>query len=146
MQILRKIAEFRPKYSDMITIYTSYIRSILEQSCQVWHSSLTQENAEDLERVQRSALRIILDEKFISYEHSLEVLNLETLAERRKKLCLNFAQKCLKNEKTFDMFPKNSPKKKTRKQEIFKVNFASTERLKRSSIPYMQRLLNEETS
>ena len=53
MTILRKLAQFKPKIEDMRTIYISYIRSILEQSCQVWHFSLTQENSDDIERVQK---------------------------------------------------------------------------------------------
>ena len=57
LRILHKISEFSAPIEDMVTIYTSYVRSILEQSCQVWHSNLTQEDSENLERVQKSALR-----------------------------------------------------------------------------------------
>ena len=45
MRLLHKFLEFNAPVEDMVTIYTSYIRSILEQSCTVWHSSLTQENS-----------------------------------------------------------------------------------------------------
>ena len=77
----------------------------------------------------------------------MEVLNMETFAERRNNLCLKFSKKCLTNEKTVNMFLRNNPRiKKTRNKEPFKVDFAATERLKKSSIPYMQRLLNEERS
>ena len=63
MQILRKISKFNPKVSDMIQIYISYIRSILEQSCVVWNSSLTKELSDDLERIQKASVRIILGRK-----------------------------------------------------------------------------------
>ena len=43
---------------------TPYIRSILEQSCTVWNSGLTEENVKDIERVQKSALKLILAEKY----------------------------------------------------------------------------------
>ena len=43
-------------------VYILFVRSILEQSATVWHSSLTQENKEDLERVQKSAFKVILKE------------------------------------------------------------------------------------
>ena len=71
MQILRNIKDFNPKLEDLITIYIQYIRSILEQSCQVWHSSLTIENESDLERVQKAAFRIILGEKYIKITQTL---------------------------------------------------------------------------
>ena len=53
MILLRKLAEFSAPKEDLKTIYISYIRSILEQSAVVWHTSLTESNREDLERVQR---------------------------------------------------------------------------------------------
>ena len=39
------------------------IRSKIEQSAVVWHSSLTKKNKRDLERVQKSALKIILKDR-----------------------------------------------------------------------------------
>ena len=81
-----------------IYIYILYIRSLLEQSCTVWHSGLTAENSEDLERVQKSSLKIILKEKFQSYEHALSLLDLDSLAERREILCLQFAKKLLRRK------------------------------------------------
>ena len=67
------------------------------------------------------------------------------LKDRRVHLCLKFAKKCLVNEKTENIFPltKKQHNMETRKEEKFKVNFAKTERYRKSSIPYMQRLMNE---
>ena len=62
-------------------IYILYIRSILEQSCVVWHSSLTEENVLDLERVQKAVIRLILGEKYKNYEDGLLKVNLESLKE-----------------------------------------------------------------
>ena len=71
-----------------------------------------------------------------------------------EKLCttgenlLSFAKKCCKNPKTSDMFPRNSRKHNmdTRKPEEFKVQHANTDRLLKSSIIYMQNLLNDDTN
>ena len=71
MRILHKLVEFSVPFVDLSTIYILYIRSVLEQSCQVWHSSLTFENLTDLERVQKNALKIILQDDYISYENAL---------------------------------------------------------------------------
>ena len=118
------------------------IRS-LEQSATVWHSRLTEENSNDLERVQKSAMKVIFKEKYSGYEKSLDKLDLPTLAERREQLCLSFAQKCVKDKKTQDMFPLNDKKNiNTRHTEKYKVQNAHTERLKTSSIIYMQNMLN----
>ena len=144
MQLLRKVASFGASKEDLKDIYVLFIRSILEQSAVVWSSGLTCENKNDLERVQKSALRIILGKEYNNYNSALNRLNLLSLEERRKQLCINFATKCTKNDKLKNMFPLNEHKHrmKTRHKEKFKVFKAKTERLKKSAIIYMQNLLN----
>ena len=103
-----------------------YVRSILEQSCVVWNSSLSEENIEDLERVQKAAVRVMLGQKYTNYEDGLEKLNQIKLSDRRNELCLKFAKKCLEclfpteeqktsndNKKTSQVFSKQSKNKKT---------------------------------
>ena len=110
----------------------------------MWHSSLTLENRQDLERVQKNALKIILGDGYIDYESALTATGLDSLNDRRNKLCLRFAESSLKNQQTCDMFPFNTNRTNvsTRKPETFQVTPANTERLKTSAIPFMQRLLN----
>ena len=72
-------------------------------------------------------------------------LDLLSLDERREQLCLSFALKCTKHPKFKNMFPLNQKahNMETRFTEKYKVQHAHTERLKTSSIIYMQHLLNE---
>ena len=148
MQLLRKISEFTTSKEEKKNIYILFVRSILEQSCVVWHSSLTQENSDDLERVQKGAVRIILGGNYEDYEEALIKIDLDTLKIRREELCKTFAKKCVNtnNEKIKNMFPvRNEQKyKNIRKREQYLVNFANTKRYQISSIPYMQRLLNKD--
>ena len=86
----------------------------------------------------------ILKNKFTNYEDALKYLNLDSLNDRRKKFSLRFAKNCIRNEKVRNMFPINLNKTKiTRKPNKYKVNFAKTERYKKSSIPSLQRMLNQ---
>ena len=78
------------------------------------------------------------------YFTALKLTHLQTLKERRKCLSLTFAKKCLKSEKSADMFPRNMKNENLRPKERYFVTPAKTERLARSTIPYLQRLLNEE--
>ena len=142
MRMLHKICEFNAPVEDLIIIYIQYIRSVCEQSCTVWHSSLTQENIEDLERVQKSCLKTIYKENYMSYEHALRESQLDKLADRREELCLKFAQKCVKNSDFKNFFPENPSNMKSRYTEKYNVLHANTDRLRSSSILYMQRLLN----
>ena len=145
MELLRKVSNFCTNYDDLKTIYFLYIRSLLEQSATVWHSSLSDENTKDLERVQKSALKIILDDKYQGYKKALQKLEIESLSDRREKLCLNFAIKAAKNPKSKHMFPLNNKthSMETRETEKFKVQHALTDRLKDSSVIFMQNLLNK---
>ena len=145
MRLLHKLVEFGVSEPDLVHIYILYVRSILEQSCQVWHSSLTLDCIHNLERVQKTALKIILQGEYHSYSSALERTGLTTLFERRSKLCLSFAKKCLKHPEMKKMFPVNTHNERnTRFKEKFQVAQASTERYKHSAIPYMQRLLNRD--
>ena len=56
-------------------------------------SSLIQENSDDIERVQKSAVKIILGRHYESYEKSLIKLEMESLQDRREFLCLTYATK-----------------------------------------------------
>ena len=73
LELLRRISNFSAPMKDLVQIYITYIRSILEQSCVIWHSTLTQEDCDSLERVQKNALRNILKERYINYESSLNI-------------------------------------------------------------------------
>ena len=143
MRMLHKLVEFSVPTEDLVNIFILYIRSVLEQSCQVWHGNLTLENTMNLERVQKNTLKIILKDQYIRYDLALIAVGLDCLIDRREQLCLKFAKSCLKNENLKDMFPLNEDSyQNIRQREVFKVIFGHTDRLKDSSIPYMQRLLD----
>ena len=108
MCLLRAVASFNPSSADLKLIYIQYVRSLLEQSCVVWHASLIQEDRDNIEIVQKNALRIILKKSFINYENALDKPNLETLENRRIMLSLRFAKKCQKKPRFSDRFQKKS--------------------------------------
>ena len=122
------------------------VRCKLEQAAPVWHHSLTQAEVGALERVQRSACRIIFGDTYKSYEDSLDVLKMDRLEKRRDKLTLSFAKSSLKIEKMNKLFPLNGSNHGMvrRNVEKYKVIKAKTERYKSSAIINIQRMLNEE--
>ena len=87
LQLLKKLYDFNVPTSDLVLIYTLYVRSILEFNSCVWHFNLTKSQEEDLERVQKVACKIILKDQYQSYENALTHLKLENLTLRRRKLC-----------------------------------------------------------
>ena len=86
MIILHNLCDFNVPIEDLLTIYILYIRSALEQSAVVWHSSITRGEQMDIERVQKCALRIILKENYLSYQSALLACGLDSLKARRTQL------------------------------------------------------------
>ena len=146
MSLLVKAATFTTSKMDLKNIYLTFIRSIIEQSAVVWHSSLTKRNRSDIERVQKAAIKVIVEKSYTTYKNGLEYLNLDTLDQRREKLCLKFAKQCLKTEKVKKFFPLENTKHgmKTRKKRKFKISKQNTKRYQNSAIPFMRKLLNNE--
>ena len=140
---------FSPKFfcyqNDSERPKTAQIRSKLEQSAVLWHSSLTQKCRNKLERVQKSALRVILGSRYTNYDDALKELNLQTLDERRQSLCVKFAKKCLETKKFKNWFPLNRKMHQMKKSdsEKYLVTKSFTERHRRSALPSMRRILNE---
>ena len=98
-----------------------------------------------LERQQKRALQIIYGFN-ISYEDILAIRGLERLEERRKSACSNFAQKMLLSERFRTMFPENEyppEMAQLRNTKKFKEYHSKTDRLYRSPLYSMRRLLNE---
>ena len=145
MQFLHKASKFTNNVRDLKQIYISQIRSKLEQSAVVWHSSLTKKNESDLERIQRAALRVILKDRNLSYSDALLTLKMKSLKDRREDLCLRFAKNCLKVKKLRTFFPLSQKEHcmSMRNSEKFLVEKCGSDRYKNSALPYMKRLLNK---
>ena len=143
--MLRKVATFCKNEQELKKIYTTFCRIVLEQSCELWAGNLTKDNIDDLERCQKAAMKIIMTNN-IPYHKALEKLNIDTLEIRREKLTLKWAKKATKHDKIKYLFPlkKSTHTMDTRLKNKYEITNANTERLRRSSINYMQRLLNKE--
>ena len=144
MIILQKLVQFNLPTEEMVEIYILFIRCMLEYCCVVWHSSITEEESTNIERVQKTALRIILGHTYTDYKSALEVTGLDNLSVRRTKLSITFAKKCTRSQMNADLFPLNEKHVNTRPHEKYFVTPARTERLAKSTVPYLQRLLNQQ--
>ena len=145
MQLLRKVWSFGSSRQEMVHLWKTFCLSVLDQSCVVWNSGLTCQNIKDLERTQKTFVKLILEEDYETYQKALKLLHLETLEARRKTLSLSFIKRSLADGKLRDLFPvrKKHHTMQTRKQEKYKVTHAHTDRFKNSPIITLQKLLNE---
>ena len=109
----------------------------------VWHSSLTLQQSQKIENIQKTSLKIILGDNYIDYPAASEMTAFEELSVRRQKRCLSFAKKSLKYPIGASLFPQSHQHDQNlRTQEKYKVNFSHTESYKHSAVPFCQNLLN----
>ena len=66
----------------------------MEYCCTVWHSSLSKTNVNDIERIQKSAVKLILKENYENYESALKLLNLDRyFIQKERKIVLKVCKK-----------------------------------------------------
>ena len=145
LSMLTKLKYVGVQTEDLLDVYKLFIRSVVEYCSVVYHSRLTIEQSNKLERIQKTCLRVILGEMYIDYASALEMTGLHSLESRRFTRCLDYSLRSIKHPRNRNMFPlaQNSSAYKIREKEMFQVNFARTSTYKDSTIPFCQRLLNQ---
>ena len=90
--------------SELIKVYTSMVRPVAEYVTVVWHSSITKEQARELEKQQALAMKNIVGLD-LSERKMREDLKIKTLHSRREKSVKKFATKCVNSERFTHWFP-----------------------------------------
>ena len=85
--ILRRLLKVDLDIHQMFDVYSKEIRSILEMAVPVWHPGLKKKQSADIESVQKMAMKIILQDKYVDYKLACSTLSAKTLEERRLQLC-----------------------------------------------------------
>jgi hypothetical protein len=122
-------------FSDIISIYCSLIRSVMEYACPVWHCGLTYGESSDLERVQKRVLKIMYPDH--SYKEALVLSGLERLDERRERITRETFE-AIKDPGhiLYNLLPQKVFTRDTRDCYPFMTPLARTRRLKSSFINY----------
>ena len=82
----------------MLDLYYSMIRSAVEYASVIYHSLIPKSLADQLERIQRQAIRIIYGWN-IDTDTLMQVKDIDTLEKRREKAILGFALNNKNSEK-----------------------------------------------
>ena len=133
---MKKLKSSGASSRDLKQFYASIVRPVGEYAAPAWATSITKQQRQKLEMIQKRAIHIILPT--INYEDGLDMLQLETLETRRDQLCRIFFSK-IKNEKDkiHDVLPEvQSLKYNLRKQNEYPNPKCRTNRYKNSFVPY----------
>ncbi|XP_073228391.1 mitogen-activated protein kinase kinase kinase 3-like [Porites lutea] len=131
-----KLPESTEEAKDFVrAALTCTIRSVLEYACQVFHSSLPYYLSEELERIQKRALRIIFP--YASYNSALKEAGIPSLYDRRASLSSDLFNDIVLdiNHKLAGLLPpKAEHHRQLRSNRKFNVPVCKTDRLKKSFI------------
>ena len=127
---------------DAFTILDYYMKEVrvhLELAVPVWHSGLTNKLSNDIERVQRVAVGIILSD--VPYAQACTTLGLKPLNIRRLELCEQFAASTASDESRHkDLF--QLVRNKILKKSEYREHYCRKKRFYKSPLPYLTRVLN----
>ena len=111
--------------------YCSAIRSVLEYACMLFHRSLPRYLSEDLERIQKRAMGIILPD--YKYRDALKTANIDTLYDRRESFSLKlFNEISHTNHKLASLLPPRSKCRKLWNNRTFDIPTCKTDDVTRS--------------
>ena len=131
---------------DLTKCYCTFIRPLVEYAVPVWHSGLTVHQSDQLERVQKQTLHILLPDA--SYREALLLTCLQTLEQRRIQLCRNFATGLLGSEFSCWLPPRRREchQRNLRSNNKLSTLPCRTKRFANSPIAFLARLVNEDMS
>lgn len=127
---------------ELVQVYKTMIRPTAEYGCVAFYSSYTDEQDEQIERLQDHALKCIFGPG-TSARKMRDCADLPTLRARRIALADKFAKKCSSSALFCHWFPlKESRSGRNKNKEIYKEEKARCKRLMDSPIFYFRRRLN----
>jgi hypothetical protein len=97
LYFLKLLKRARACTNDMLHFYKSVIRPVLEYACPVWHNSLTTEQSDHIENIQKRTFKLISGSNNNDYEQLCILYNMPSLFERRVILCKQFFQQSVLN-------------------------------------------------
>ena len=140
LYMLRLLKRTNANTKALSTVYITVIRPVLEYACQVWHFNIPEYLSDDIERVQKRVLRIILPK--LCYADAREFINIPLLKERRETLCERFFL-THENLQTINELPnKSAATYDFRTKCKYNNYFCKTERFRKSFLPQIISKLN----
>ena len=139
---LRDLRKAGLTQQDLLTVYKSTIRPVIEYSSVIYHPMLTAEQTSYIEKQQVRALKNIYGNEH-SHRKLLELSELPTLEKRRQDACLRFARKTAANPRFQHHFKQRRARSRAESQVLYAEQNARTNRRKNSPYFYYRRLLNE---
>ena len=140
LYFLRQLKRAKINEKDLLTFYLTCVRPVTEYACPVFHNSLPLYLSEELEKLQKRALRIIYPT--LSYPEALSEAKIDTLFDRRELMTKKLFEDVIDNteHKLHELLPnKNKSLPNLRRKNYFNVPTCKTNRFRDSFIIHNSR-------
>ena len=91
--VLRHLKRAGVPQTDLVKLYQSLVLPVLDYTSVIYHSMLGRAQIQEVEKMQKLALKIIYGVVGVTYDELLDRSGLPTLATRRQKMVDKFIQK-----------------------------------------------------
>jgi DNA-binding transcriptional regulator of glucitol operon len=105
LYMLRTLKRFGFNSNELSVVYKGYVRPLLEYGDVVWNSTLTCNQTQQIEKVQKRACKIIQGKNYTSYQDAINACEMVTLSERRQSHCFKFAKSLSECDQTNALIP-----------------------------------------
>ena len=121
---------------DLVSLYVSVVRPVLEYACPVWHTNLPKYVPDNLEVIKR-ALKFIFPG--LGYAEILRRVNLDTLNVRRESICQKYFDKIEvgTHRLNYLLLNKRYTEYNIRQENVYPLPVTRTNRFRNSSIPWV---------
>ena len=131
----------------ILDYYMKEICPLLEFGVPIWNSGLTKAQVREIENIQKVALKIILDDSYLSYNVACTLMSALPLEYRRADLSTNFAIKLYKSPRCSEFFEPTKKCVNTRSdQPLVHEKMSNTKRCHNAPHNYLARLVNKNKS
>ena len=148
MWILRRLKSLGCPIPELLIVLREQIVSICEVGVAWWGPMITKHESNMLERVLKTGLHIIFQDKYQNFKNALKLGKLQSLRQRRIVQITKFCKKSYKNPRFKTWFceePHQPPLRERRCKRaapLLKPVTCRTQRYARSSLPLMTSILS----
>ncbi|XP_076056275.1 uncharacterized protein LOC143034219 [Oratosquilla oratoria] len=145
LYMLRRLRSLGTPEKELRNAYSTFILPKLCYASPAWTPFINLTQERQLERVQKSACKIILGPSYSNYEAALTILNLFKLSDHHKETLRKFGFKLIRHPRHHNLLPSEAdrPARATRHHNRLKAFKAPhTDRYKNSVTPSIVHLLN----
>jgi hypothetical protein len=136
LHFIAQLKKTKMPASDIIKVYTTLVRPLLEYACQVWHGGLTDQQVTLLESIQERVMKMAYP--CLTYQESLSECELPTLQVRRDLCCRTLFNSMSQSDHRLNHLlpPKRQSQYDCRNTKMYALPRVKTNRYKNSFVPF----------